>query len=108
MNSKIKRSILLIFGWWMFFILGFFSKGNPGLGKFKEYQEWDSWTAKFSGGANIPFLMLQLPQIILNTQNLLAGNNTALSAVPWLVMKDIILHRSVFSTGNLVDVIDRI
>lgn len=71
-------------------ILGFFfffSKGNPGLGKFKEYQEWDSWTAKFSGGANIPFLMLQLPQIILNSQNLLAGNNTALSAVPWLVMK---------------------
>ncbi|KAG7550986.1 hypothetical protein ISN45_Aa06g017160 [Arabidopsis thaliana x Arabidopsis arenosa] len=61
-------------------------QGNPGLGKFKEYQEWDSWTAKFSGGANIPFLMLQLPQIILNSQNLLAGNNTALSAVPWLGM----------------------
>ncbi|CAH8320162.1 unnamed protein product [Eruca vesicaria subsp. sativa] len=52
----------------------------------KEYEEWDSWTAKFSGGANIPFLMLQLPQIILNAQNLLAGNNTALSAVPWLGM----------------------
>ncbi|KAJ4910627.1 hypothetical protein Rs2_05248 [Raphanus sativus] len=52
----------------------------------KEYEEWDSWTAKFSGGANAPFLMLQLPQIILNSQNLLAGNNTALSAVPWLGM----------------------
>ncbi|WZY75053.1 hypothetical protein YC2023_021437 [Brassica napus] len=52
----------------------------------KEYEEWDSWTAKFSGGANVPFLMLQLPQIILNAQNLLAGNNTALSAVPWLGM----------------------
>ncbi|KAF2600052.1 hypothetical protein F2Q68_00007442 [Brassica cretica] len=37
---------------------------------------------KFSGGANVPFLMMQLPQIILNAQNLLAGNNTALSAVP--------------------------
>ncbi|CAN8300319.1 unnamed protein product [Cochlearia groenlandica] len=57
-----------------------------GLGKSKEYEEWDSLTAKFSGGANIPFLMLQLPQIILNAQNLLAGNNTALSAVPWLGM----------------------
>ncbi|KAJ0231491.1 Maltose excess protein 1 [Hirschfeldia incana] len=52
----------------------------------KEYEEWDSWTAKFSGGANVPFLMLQLPQIILNAQNLMAGNNTALSAVPWLGM----------------------
>ncbi|KAF2563798.1 hypothetical protein F2Q70_00014433 [Brassica cretica] len=48
----------------------------------KEYEEWDSWTAKFSGGANVRFLMMQLPQIILNAQNLLAGNNTALSAVP--------------------------
>ncbi|CAN6872573.1 hypothetical protein Bca4012_045955 [Brassica carinata] len=62
------------------------SEGSPGLEKVKEYEEWDSWTAKFSGGANIPFLMLQLPQIILNAQNLLAGNDTALSAVPWLGM----------------------
>ncbi|KAL0735669.1 hypothetical protein Bca4012_011879 [Brassica carinata] len=62
------------------------SEGSPGLEKVKEYEEWDSWTAKFSGGANIPFLMLQLPQIILNAQNLIAGNNTALSAVPWLGM----------------------
>ncbi|CAN8256008.1 unnamed protein product [Cochlearia groenlandica] len=54
--------------------------------RIKEHGEWDSWTAKFSGGANIPFLMLQLPQIFLNAQNLLAGNNTALSAVPWLGM----------------------
>uniref|UniRef100_A0A1J3HNJ2 Maltose excess protein 1, chloroplastic n=1 Tax=Noccaea caerulescens TaxID=107243 RepID=A0A1J3HNJ2_NOCCA len=61
-------------------------QGSSGLGKIREYEEWDSWTAKFSGGANIPFLMLQLPQIILNAQNLLAGNNTALSAVPWLGM----------------------
>lgn len=69
----------------VFLMLGFCSKGSPGLGKIKEYEEWDSLTAKFSGAANIPFLMLQLPQIILNAQNLLAGNNTALSAVPWLV-----------------------
>ncbi|XVE62359.1 hypothetical protein DITRI_Ditri06bG0112000 [Diplodiscus trichospermus] len=52
----------------------------------KSYEEWDSLTAKFSGAANIPFLLLQLPQIILNARNLLAGNKTALLAVPWLGM----------------------
>ncbi|XP_021899736.1 maltose excess protein 1, chloroplastic-like [Carica papaya] len=50
----------------------------------KSYEQWDSWTAKFSGASNIPFLLLQLPQIILNARNLLAGNKTALLAVPWL------------------------
>ncbi|KAJ4828100.1 hypothetical protein Tsubulata_045431 [Turnera subulata] len=52
----------------------------------KNMEEWDFWTAKFSGAANFPFLLLQLPQIILNAQNLLAGNKTALLAVPWLGM----------------------
>uniref|UniRef100_A0ACD5UDU1 Uncharacterized protein n=1 Tax=Avena sativa TaxID=4498 RepID=A0ACD5UDU1_AVESA len=52
----------------------------------KEYQEWDSATAKLAGGANVPFLLLQLPQIILNSRNLLAGNKSALFAVPWLGM----------------------
>uniref|UniRef100_A0ACD5UU60 Uncharacterized protein n=1 Tax=Avena sativa TaxID=4498 RepID=A0ACD5UU60_AVESA len=52
----------------------------------KEYQEWDSLTAKLAGGANVPFLLLQLPQIILNSRNLLAGNKSALFAVPWLGM----------------------
>ncbi|XWS57997.1 hypothetical protein CRYUN_Cryun09bG0221100 [Craigia yunnanensis] len=52
----------------------------------KSNEEWDSLTAKFSGAANIPFLLLQLPQIILNARNLLAGNKTALFAVPWLGM----------------------
>lgn len=51
----------------------------------KKFQEWDSMTAKFAGAANVPFLLLQLPQIILNSRNLLAGNKTALFAVPWLV-----------------------
>lgn len=51
----------------------------------KSFEEWDSLTAKFAGAANLPFLLLQLPQIILNTQNLLAGNKYALLAVPWLV-----------------------
>ncbi|XP_019056786.1 PREDICTED: maltose excess protein 1, chloroplastic-like isoform X2 [Tarenaya hassleriana] len=60
--------------------------GSADFGKSKAYEEWDSWTAKFSGAANFPFLMLQLPQIILNAQNLMAGNKTALSAVPWLGM----------------------
>ena len=49
------------------------------------FEQWDRLTAKFAGAANIPFLLLQLPQILLNARNLLAGNKTALLAVPWLV-----------------------
>ncbi|KAM7279846.1 hypothetical protein ACFE04_006980 [Oxalis oulophora] len=52
----------------------------------KEFQQWDSLTANFSGAANIPFLLLQLPQIILNARNLVAGNKSALLAIPWLGM----------------------
>ncbi|KAL4376107.1 hypothetical protein GQ457_02G028820 [Hibiscus cannabinus] len=52
----------------------------------KSYEELDSWTAKFAGAANLPFLLLQLPQIILNSRNLMAGNKAALLAVPWLGM----------------------
>ncbi|KAF8670251.1 hypothetical protein HU200_050783 [Digitaria exilis] len=59
---------------------------KPVLKDPKKYQEWDSVTAKFAGAANIPFLLLQLPQIVLNARNLLAGNKTALFAVPWLGM----------------------
>ncbi|CAN6236152.1 unnamed protein product [Urochloa humidicola] len=59
---------------------------KPVLKDPKKYQEWDSVTAKFAGSANIPFLLLQLPQIVLNARNLLAGNKTALFAVPWLGM----------------------
>ncbi|KAJ6693815.1 hypothetical protein OIU85_004584 [Salix viminalis] len=49
-------------------------------------EEWDFWTAKFSAGANVPFLLLQMPQILLNAKNLISGNKTALLAVPWLGM----------------------
>lgn len=51
-----------------------------------DYEQWDSLTSKFSGAANVPFLLLQMPQILLNTRNLIAGNNTALFAIPWLGM----------------------
>ncbi|XVF06806.1 hypothetical protein REPUB_Repub06bG0082400 [Reevesia pubescens] len=61
-------------------------KGSVNFKSTKSYEEWDSLTAKFAGAANIPFLLLQLPQIILNARNLLAGNKTALLAVPWLLM----------------------
>ena len=50
-----------------------------------KFHEWDSISAKFAGAANVPFLLLQLPQIVLNARNLLSGNNAALFAVPWLV-----------------------
>ncbi|XP_058084994.1 maltose excess protein 1-like, chloroplastic [Magnolia sinica] len=59
---------------------------HKGLKKEKTLVEWDSLTAKFAGASNIPFLLLQLPQITLNAQNLMAGNKTALLAVPWLGM----------------------
>ncbi|CAL0329397.1 unnamed protein product [Lupinus luteus] len=61
-------------------------KGSVRVGRNESYQQWDSLTAKFSAAANIPFLLLQMPQILLNARNLMAGNNTALSAVPWLGM----------------------
>lgn len=31
-------------------------------------------TSKFTGAANIPLLLLQFPQIVLNARNLLSGN----------------------------------
>ncbi|KAL8464716.1 hypothetical protein ACS0TY_034284 [Phlomoides rotata] len=52
----------------------------------KVFELWDSMTAKLAGDANIPFLLLHLPQIVLNTRNLLEGNTSALLAVPWLGM----------------------
>ncbi|EHA8587283.1 putative Maltose excess protein 1-like, chloroplastic [Cocos nucifera] len=51
------------------------------------FQQWDSMTAKFAGASNVPFLLIQLPQILLNSRNLLAGNKAALFAVPWLCDK---------------------
>ncbi|CAL9156706.1 unnamed protein product [Musa hybrid cultivar] len=54
--------------------------------KGSKFHEWDSISAKFAGAANVPFLLLQLPQIVLNARNLLSGNNAALFAVPWLGM----------------------
>ncbi|KAG6714499.1 hypothetical protein I3842_05G205300 [Carya illinoinensis] len=61
-------------------------EGSVKYGGSKSFEQWDSLTAKFSGASNIPFLLLQMPQIILNARNLLAGNKTALLAVPWLGM----------------------
>ncbi|WVY92292.1 hypothetical protein V8G54_037806 [Vigna mungo] len=64
-------------------------RSEPGIscsGRSQSYQQWDSLTSKFSAAANIPFLLLQMPQIILNARNLLSGNKTALSAIPWLGM----------------------
>ncbi|KAJ8771291.1 hypothetical protein K2173_026468 [Erythroxylum novogranatense] len=54
--------------------------------KSKSFEQWDSLTAKFSGVSNIPFMLIQMPQITLNARNLMAANKTALLAVPWLGM----------------------
>ncbi|KAL3504348.1 hypothetical protein ACH5RR_034189 [Cinchona calisaya] len=61
-------------------------QANENLKRGKNFEQWDSLSAKFAGASNIPFLLMQLPQIILNARNLLAGNKTALLAVPWLGM----------------------
>lgn len=61
-------------------------QGSQDLENSDNFKQWDSLTAKFAGAANVPFLVLQLPQIILNARNLLAGNKSALFAVPWLVI----------------------
>ncbi|KAL8542183.1 hypothetical protein ACS0TY_003154 [Phlomoides rotata] len=52
----------------------------------KVFELCDSMTAKLAGAANLPFLLLHLPQIVLNTRNLLEGNTSALLAIPWLGM----------------------
>lgn len=69
------------------FLAGMLHKESGNFRSNKAFEEWNSLTAKFSGAANIPFMLLQLPQIILNARNLLAGNKAALLAVPWLVRK---------------------
>jgi len=48
------------------------------------YTQWDALTSTIAAASNIPFLLLQLPQVMLNAQNLLAGNKTALFALGWL------------------------
>lgn len=52
--------------------------------KSPSYTQWDALTSTIAGSSNLPFLLLQLPQIMLNAQNLLAGNRAALFAVGWL------------------------
>ncbi|XP_042418727.1 maltose excess protein 1-like, chloroplastic [Zingiber officinale] len=49
-------------------------------------RQWDTLTARFAGASNIPFLLIQIPQILLNYNNLISGNKAALLAVPWLGM----------------------
>jgi len=48
------------------------------------FNRWDSTTSRLAESATLAFVLLQLPQIILNTQNLIAGDFKALSAVPWM------------------------
>lgn len=48
------------------------------------YSCWNATTARLAESATLAFLFLQLPQIILNTKNLYAGDFAALFAVPWM------------------------
>lgn len=56
---------------------------SEGQSKSSTYQFWDILTEQLSASATFAFLPLQLPQIILNYRNIVAGNATALAAVPW-------------------------
>ncbi|MCO5592542.1 hypothetical protein L7F22_046545 [Adiantum nelumboides] len=47
------------------------------------FLRWDASTSRIAEIATFPFLLMQVPQIILNTQNLLEGNYSALAAVEW-------------------------
>ncbi|KAI5075569.1 hypothetical protein GOP47_0009645 [Adiantum capillus-veneris] len=47
------------------------------------FLQWDASTSRIAEFATFPFLLMQVPQIILNTQNLLNGNYVALAAVEW-------------------------
>ncbi|KAH7668809.1 hypothetical protein IHE45_11G036200 [Dioscorea alata] len=62
------------------------ASNSPSAPHRPEFSHWDTMTSKLAGASNIPFLLIQLPQIILNSQNLLAGNASALFAIPWLGM----------------------
>ncbi|CAH9091959.1 unnamed protein product [Cuscuta europaea] len=66
--------------------IGHTDQGSHDMQSTENFKQWDLLTAKFAGAANVPFLVLQLPQIILNTRNIIAKNNSALFAVPWLGM----------------------
>jgi hypothetical protein len=57
-------------------------------------------TAKFTSVANVPFLLLQLPQIILNAHNLLVRNKITLFVVPWLVIPN--LHAGFYALSLLL------
>jgi hypothetical protein len=57
-------------------------------------------TAKFTSVANVPFLLLQLSQIVLNAHNLLVGNKITLFVVPWLVIPN--LHAGFYPLSLLL------
>eukprot|EP00252_Welwitschia_mirabilis_P027663 TRINITY_DN9550_c0_g1_i1.p1 TRINITY_DN9550_c0_g1~~TRINITY_DN9550_c0_g1_i1.p1 ORF type:complete len:433 (+),score=57.13 TRINITY_DN9550_c0_g1_i1:47-1300(+) len=48
------------------------------------YRQWDAMTTTIAGSSTVAFLLMQLPQIVLNARNLSSGNKTALFAVGWL------------------------
>ncbi|XP_020579706.1 maltose excess protein 1-like, chloroplastic isoform X2 [Phalaenopsis equestris] len=69
-------------------VAAFSSKTPPGkpIQAVSKGGQWDSMTARFAGASNIPFLLIQIPQILLNQRNLASNNSAALFAVPWLGM----------------------
>ncbi|MCO5562337.1 hypothetical protein L7F22_015963 [Adiantum nelumboides] len=63
---------------------GLSSVHNGVISASDDFAAWDFMTSRMAGSATFAFLLLQLPQIYLNFQNLINGNATALFAVPWM------------------------
>lgn len=64
-----------------------------------DYTRLNTVTGRLAECATLAFLFLQLPQIILNTKNLMTGDFAALFAVPWMVSINAVFHskREVFA-----------
>jgi len=48
-------------------------------------REWDSWTSRLVSGATAVFLVLLVPQIVMNAKNMMHGDYAALTAIAWVV-----------------------
>ena len=50
-------------------------------------QNWEATTLRLVDSSVLPFVFLLVPQVLLNTQNVLGGNASALAALSWVVSR---------------------
>ncbi len=51
----------------------------------RAHRDWEATSSGLCNSATLPFVFLLLPQVILNTQNMLGSNVQALAALSWVV-----------------------